>query len=151
LFAASSDREEKNFKLAEEAFNRMSNVNTRLHILSNIDHSQIPYYYNASDIIILSSLWEGSPNVIKEAMACNRPVVSTNVGDVKWLFGEEPGHYLAEFNSEDFSLKMNQALVFAEKSGGTKGRERIIKLGLDSQSVADRITEVYNNVLGRIE
>ena len=78
-------------------------------------HKEIPVWYNAADVIILSSLWEGSPNVIKEAMACNRPIVTTDVGDIRWLLGNINGHYIASFTPEDFSKKIKQSINFSEK------------------------------------
>ena len=49
----------------------------------NTNKDLIPYYMNSADCILFTSIQEGSPNVIKEALACNIPIVSTNVGDVK--------------------------------------------------------------------
>ncbi len=80
---------------------------------------------NASDVILLSSLWEGSSNVIKEDMACNKPIVSTNVGDVKWLFGNEPGHFIAGFDAEEYANQLSLALNFAQTHGETQGITRI--------------------------
>ena len=105
---------------------------------------------NASDIVVLTSLREGSPNVIKEAMACNCPVVATDVGDIAWLFGNEPGHFLSGFDPQDVATKLNMALEFSEEYGRTSGRNRIIELGLDSESVARRIVGVYEEAMGRL-
>jgi glycosyltransferase involved in cell wall biosynthesis len=104
-------------------------------------------YYNAVDVILLTSLHEGSPNVVKEAMACNCPVVSTDVGDVRWLFGDTPGYFITSFDYKDVVEKIKLAINFREKYYQTKGRERIIDLGLDSGTVAGRIIDVYRQVL----
>ena len=45
-------------------------------------HEQMPAYYNAADVFVLSSTFDNSPNVVLEAMACGRPVVATRVGGV---------------------------------------------------------------------
>jgi len=108
----------------------------------------MPEYYSASDVILLTSLWEGSPNVIKEAMACNCPIVTTDVGDVRWIIGDTEGCYIASLDPNDYSLKMKKALDFAQKSGKTNGRNRIIYLGLDADTIALRIIGVYEKVLG---
>lgn len=148
LFAADPTRPVKNFQLLKNAYDSLAATeHIEIHVLKNIPHQEIPNYMNASDIVVLTSLWEGSPNVVKEAMACNRPVVATAVGDIAWLFGNVPGHFLTTFDDEDVSNKLRMAVEFAEKVGQTNGRTRIIKLGLDSASVAKRIAEVYQQAL----
>ncbi len=143
LFAAKVSRPEKNFKLSEHAYSFLRSRNIELHTLEDISPNQIPVWLNAADVVFLTSLWEGSPNVIKEAMACNKPIVSTDVGDVKWLFGKMPGHFLTSFDAEDVSDKINLALKFGAEQKQTKGRKRIIELGLDSTTIANRIVDVY--------
>ena len=94
LFAASPTRFEKNYPLAVNAINLLNDSNIQFHHLSGVEHGEIATILNASDVVLLTSLREGSPNIVKEAMACNRPVVATKVGDVAWLFGNEPGYFL---------------------------------------------------------
>lgn len=148
LFAANPNRAEKNFIHTENAITNLSNTyNIDLKILKNIPQLQIPIILNASDVVVLSSFHEGSPNIIKEAMACNRPIVSTNVGDIKWLFGDENGHYISNFSCNDFAEKINIAIIYSIEKKNTNGRARIIKLGLDSKKVATKIIDIYNKIL----
>lgn len=149
LFAANPIRKEKNFELTEAAVNIVSKKhnNLMLHVLDNVPNEDIPKYMNASDIVVLSSKWEGSPNVIKEAMACNRPIVCTDVGDVSWLFGNEEGHFLSSHNVKDFSKKLEECIRFSKRNKATNGRSRIIELKLDSDSVAKRIKALYDNIV----
>lgn len=146
LFAADPVREVKNFPLAKAAFSELHIENCKLISLGNIPHIKIPQYINACNVLILTSIREGSPNIIKEAMACNVPVVSTPVGDTKWLFGNIEGHYLAQPTPNDVAAKLEEALKFA---GRTKGRERLIELGLDSRAVAKRLVKLYERVVRR--
>ena len=145
VFISNPKRPEKNFKLAQESINLVKE-NINLISLYNIPNKELVLYYNATDCIILTSHHEGSPNVIKEAMACSCPIVSTNVGDVEWVIGSTEGCYIADFDPKDFAEKIKLALKFSESKGRTNGRERIIKLGLDSVSTAKKITAVYNHV-----
>ncbi|MDN5328491.1 MAG: hypothetical protein PWP35_278 [Bacteroidales bacterium] len=147
LFAADPQRKEKNFLLASSAFASLNVKNAVLHTLKNVPHDNVPLWFNASDVVILSSLSEGSPNVIKEAMACNCPIVATDVGDIRWVIGDTEGCYITSFEPADVAEKIKMALEFSEKVGRTKGRERIIKLGLDSETIAKRIISVYQSVL----
>jgi glycosyltransferase involved in cell wall biosynthesis len=79
-------------------------------------------------------------------MACNCPIVSTDVGDVKWVVGEVEGCFLTEPKIKETSKRIKEALEFAERKGRTKGRERITELGLDSETVAKRIVSIYEKV-----
>ena len=147
LFMSDPEKPEKNYNLTKSALLQLENYNYQVHFLKDIPHNEVVNYYNASVVCLLSSYHEGSPNVIKEAMACNCPVVATDVGDIKWLIGEIPGYYLASFDLFDFADKIKLALEFSSQYGKTKGRERIIELGLDSETVAGNIIEIYNKVL----
>ena len=147
LFMADPSRQEKNYELALRSFNILNSPNTELKVVFDIEPNMVPLYINAADVIILTSLWEGSPNIIKEAMACNRPIVATKVGDIEWLFGNEAGHYLSEFTPEDMDNKLEQAISYAKIFKNTIGRKRIESLGLDSISISKRIEKVYWDVI----
>jgi teichuronic acid biosynthesis glycosyltransferase TuaC len=136
----------KNFQLAVNAVKKLNNRAVELLNPYPIDHDVLPHYFNASDILILTSFMEGSPNVIKEAMACNCPIVSTNVGDVAWVTENVNGCYLTNFTSEDVAAKINIALSFSDTKIKTEGRKRIMELGLDSDTVAKKLINVYEKV-----
>ncbi|KAF5073316.1 D-inositol-3-phosphate glycosyltransferase [anaerobic digester metagenome] len=147
FFAANPARSEKNFDLAKQAYDRIKSDELVLVKMENIPHNDVYLWINASDVTLLSSLWEGSPNVIKEAMACNRPIVSTNVGDVEWLFGNEPGLFIAGFNIDNYAEKLRNALIFSVTAGNTNGRNRLLSLGLDSRIVSEKIITIYKGLL----
>lgn len=147
LFLADPSRKSKNYSLAKEAIELLGGADFDFKVIWNAPIDMVPYYLNASDVVILSSLWEGSPNVVKEAMACNIPIVSTNVGDVKTLFEGTKGCFLSSFKKEDFANNIREALSFAKEYKYTNGRERIVELGLDSSSISARIIDIYNNLI----
>lgn len=150
LFAANPDREVKNFNLFEQSVYKLrkSYKNLVIKYLRDVDMDKVPMYMNASDVVCLSSKWEGSPNVIKEAMACNRPVVSTDVGDVKWLFGDTDGHFInREQSIDEYSKELFKAISYSKVDDRTIGRQRIKDLGLTSGKVANKISKVYSSVI----
>jgi glycosyltransferase involved in cell wall biosynthesis len=148
LFAADPNRASKNYQLAKQA---MENINAKLKVVYNKSHEEVLSEILQADILLLTSRWEGSPNIIKEAMACNCPVVATDVGDIHWLFGNEQGHYICDFDPQDVSVKIEQALNFSEKNDKTKGRSRIIELGLDATSIAEKLKHIYTEVFEKNE
>ena len=141
LFAANPARPVKNYNLTKKAIDKIKTHNVVLHHLVNIKHDDIPKYMNASDVVVLSSLFEGSPNVIKEAMACNRPIVSTNIGDVELILKNVKGCFLAENTIADFSNKIVEAIKFDQ---ATKGRDHIEHLKEDK--IAEKIISIYSQI-----
>ena len=143
LFVANDlTRREKNFRLAKKVFDLIKKDEIALKTVSFLPKKILVYYYNAADILLLTSLYEGSANVIKEAMACNLPIVSTDVGDIKDIIGSTEGCYITSFNPEDVAQKIIKALEFGNR---TSGREKIKHL--DSNIIAKKIIAVYQNVL----
>jgi glycosyltransferase involved in cell wall biosynthesis len=120
LFVSNPSRPEQNFKLACEAVNLIKDIRINLITLSDVDNSLLVYYYNAADFLILTSYHEGSPNVIKEAMACNCPIVATDDGDIRWVIGDTEGCYITSFDPADVAEKIKMALEFSEKSWENK-------------------------------
>ncbi len=149
LFLGDKKNTRKNYNLLETAVSRISSDNISIVAPYPVSHEQVVKYLNSVDVTVVPSLMEGSPNLVKEAMACNCPVVSTDVGDVRWLFGDLEGHYITSFNPQDVADKIKMALEFAEQKGKTQGRDRIIELGLDSETVARKIVGVYEKVLAQ--
>ena len=141
LFGANPTRPEKNFTLLNNILNKLDS-NTELHVLNHVPHKEIPLWLNASDIVILTSLWEGSPNIIKEAMACNVKIISTRVGDVEKIMGKTEGCELIDF-SEDDLFKSVLKLMHSEQR--TKGREVIIRLGYDSEFIKEKLITCYKD------
>jgi len=148
LFAADPCRYEKNYNLAVNALKILDDPNIELHFLDNVEPVLMPLLYGASDIVLLCSFREGSPNVIKEALACNCLIVSTDVGDVRWVFGNTEGCYIASFDPHEFAAKIKMAISFLHEKGRTEGRQRILQLGLDAVSIAKRISQVYTIAAG---
>jgi len=135
---------EKRLDLIKDAVARLQvdDPSVRLLVLTEKPHRVVPFYFNAADVLVLASDFEGSPMVIKEAMACNLPIVSTDVGDVASLIGDTEGCYLCGQTSEDVAVKLHQALSFGQR---TNGRDVVRHLSLEA--IAGRIIEVYREVL----
>ncbi len=143
FFLADPSRPEKNYELLEKSLTDVKHP-YKLITAGNIKYEEMPYYMNAADILILTSKYEASPMVIKEAMACNKTVISTDVGDVKEIFEDTNGCYLTS-DIENLSDLLN---TFLNNVPTSEGRKRLIKLGLTQEDVAKKIFTVYREVIG---
>ncbi len=144
LWVGNSKRKEKNFKLAEEALGIVKDTNEDIELIQVFGESQkkLNEYYNACDVFLLTSLYEGSPNVLKEAMACNCPTVSTDVGDVREVVRNTEGCYITSFDPNDVAKKIKIALNFGKR---TNGRNHIKHLEINV--IAKEIINVYEEIL----
>jgi teichuronic acid biosynthesis glycosyltransferase TuaC len=100
-------------------------------------------YMNACDAFAMASSYEGSPAAVRESLACNLPVVSVDVGDVKDHVGAVPGCYMCERDPADMAARLRQ--VFASDKRLENGREYALRFSL--KDAAARTVEVYNRVL----
>lgn len=141
LFAGAFDNQVKNASLALNVVSTLKN--TELIELKDYTRENVACLMNAVNACLMTSHSEGSPQFIKEAMACNCPVVSVDVGDVKELLEGVKHCYLAKYDIQDISEKLN--LLF-ENGERTNGKEKISNMHLDSTSIARRILEVYNSI-----
>lgn len=142
LFAADPSRESKNYKLAKEALDYLPNKHYELKVVYNKSHSELIQEINNCDCVLLTSKWEGSPNIIKEALALNKPIVATKVGDVPLLISKLEGCYLTEMDAIEISEAIKKAVGFTE----TQGRKRILELKLDDKAVSNQIISIYNEL-----
>ncbi len=146
LFIGDTGRNEKRFNLAVKAVTNLNSPDIELRNVFNMPNEEIPYFLNAADVLLLTSEYEGSPNIIKEAMACNCPIVSTDVGDVRWVTGDTDGCFITSFNPDNITENLNRAILFGRK---TNGRNKIIIKGLDSRSVAAKLNAIYEKAISQ--
>jgi teichuronic acid biosynthesis glycosyltransferase TuaC len=139
-------RPEKRLDLAHATYEvlRQRRDDVELRVVSKVPHHTIPTYMNAADVLLLTSDHEGSPVVIKEALACNLPIVATPVGDVPEVIGGVEGCYLAQQTPEDLAAKVELAL---NREARTQGREAISHLSTHAE--AQRVLALYEEVLTR--
>lgn len=144
LFAGAFDNSVKNAPLAKETVALLNDNNVELLELKGYSHEEVTLMMCAADAFLMTSISEGSPQVVKEALACGCPVVSVDVGDVKERISEVKGSYVAETREPK---ELSELLLKVLSSGNrVEGRDVIIKDGLDNAKVAQRLIEIYQKL-----
>jgi teichuronic acid biosynthesis glycosyltransferase TuaC len=115
----------------------------RLHVLNGYArHKDMPIYYNAADCLLMASVSEGSPTVVKEALACCLPIVSVDVGDVRERLQRVEPAFITKRDPNDMARAIVQALNGGKRSNG---REYARAVSLSTE--AERIKAIYEDML----
>lgn len=144
LFSGAFDNPVKNATLAKEAVSRLESV--KLIELKGYSRAEVAALMYAADALLMTSLTEGSPQVIKEALACGCPIVSVDVGDVKELTDGVSGCFVVERDSVSIAKALQSVL---ESGRRTEGMHVIVEKGLSNDVIAGRILDIYRRVRER--
>ena len=143
LFASSNGDPVKRPWLARDAVARLDNRDrpSELHYLTAIPNAKVPVWLNASDVLLLTSMHEGSPTIVKEALACGLPVVSVDVGDVAERLEGIEGCYVARPQPAELAAKL---CLVQQRGKRLDCRSRLEELS--TLSVAQRLKRCYEEI-----
>lgn len=147
LFPANPDDPNKNYQTARLVFEQLKKrigETIEMVALRGVAADDVPLYMNACDLMFMVSHSEGSPNVVKEAMACNLPVVGVVVGDTAELLSGVSGYRVVE---RDVNVLADAAYQLLMSSEEVEGRRALLQKGFDLTQVAAKVIEVYRGVL----
>jgi glycosyltransferase involved in cell wall biosynthesis len=140
LFAGRAESPGKRLWLAREAVElaRTELPELELKVVSGAHPEEMPMYYSAADCLLHTSASEGSPNVIKEALACNLPIVATPAGDIERLVaGARPG---AVVEADPQALARELVACCREP---TRSNGRSVTAGMGMGEAAAATVELY--------
>ena len=143
VFSSSFDNKIKNVQLAWSAISDINNCN--LIELKGYEKEKINLILNASDLLLVTSLSETGPIIVKEALACNCPIISTDVGDVKKLIQNVQNCYISSYNPEEIKKKINLVLLNNKR---TNGKQAVKNFKLEN--IAYKVIDVYKTTLDNI-
>lgn len=142
LFSSNFRRPEKNADLALKSVQLLDGVT--LLELDGYTREEVVLLMNAVDCGLLTSIREGSPQFTKEMLACRKPIVSTNVGDVEEQFKGVEGVFISEFNAQDVAEKIGYALNYNMVELPANWIDKY-----DNKSIAFRLRSIYEKVINK--
>ncbi|MDD2921899.1 MAG: glycosyltransferase, partial [Anaerolineales bacterium] len=143
LFVGDPNRTEKRFWLAKKSAALQGAA--EIIIANGVPPENMPLYMNACDILLVTSSTEGSPNAVKEALACNLPIVSTDAGDIRQRIQSVEGCILCEDDSaETIGAAIEQAL---KRNKRIRGRETVLEF--DENALAEKVIMVYRKAVSK--
>lgn len=113
----------------------------RLEVADRVPPGMMPTMMAASDCLLHPSASEGSPNVVKEAMACNLPVVATAVGDIPQLLAGVRNSAVCEASATNLGAGLVACLNCGERSNGRDYQARF-----DQERVLDELQSLYRQL-----
>jgi len=149
LFPSTPTERRKRLDMAEAAVARLhaNGISARLVVIQGASPERMPDYYRAADCLLLTSDWEGSPNVVKEALCCDLPVVSVDAGDVRRWFQLTRGCHLVDREPDAIAQGLAKALGGVRHVDGQRVRDEVglpkiaaQVLGVYKQAIAQRAT-----------
>jgi teichuronic acid biosynthesis glycosyltransferase TuaC len=132
----------KNLPLAKKVLHLVrQHIPARLETISNLMREEVALRMNASDCLLITSLHEGSPDLVKEAMACDLPVVSVACGDVRERLQGVTLSSVHPYEATALAKAVSDVLLAGRRSNG---REQLFAQGLDIASVTQHVLAVYS-------
>lgn len=143
LFAANPELTVKRYTLAQAAVAQLAarGVAAELVAVGDRPHAEIALWMNASDALLLTSISEGSPMVVKEAMACNLPVVSVPVGDVQARLAGVTHSHVVPPTADALADALQTVLATGARSNG-----RELARDIDITHTAQQVLDTYRTV-----
>ncbi|WP_225035565.1 glycosyltransferase family 4 protein [Winogradskyella sp. SM1960] len=138
-----------NYKSTLESFIEVNNLKHRVHFRGFITQSQLPEMFRTQDVLVLSSLEEGFPVCLLEAMACGLPVLSSDSGGgAKFMLQDMTKDCLfsiddsADFENKILNLIQDQDLYQSLCKEGLD----LVKNRFSIEQEVNSYVKLYNNI-----
>jgi teichuronic acid biosynthesis glycosyltransferase TuaC len=148
LFPGRPDREVKNYHFFQAIVQSYVNEgnDAEVIILDGFSRNEMAATFLKGSLLLMTSHSEGSPQVVKEAMFSDLPILSSDVGDVRNIIGDTPGTLIyGNISSTEVAQKINKLLSDALLTPGAR-RSRVMKAGLEQRQVIEELLKVYRKV-----
>ncbi len=148
IFPSAPGRPEKNYALFERLTRQlaedMGDLKFETVTMEGLTRKQVAMLFKTSACLLMTSNYEGSPQVIKEAILCDLPIVSTAVGDVPRLLENVQDAVVS--NDEAELLAGIRQFVAAEQLKDASFRSEL-KNSVLNDVVSRRLDAVYRSIV----
>ncbi|MBQ0075532.1 MAG: glycosyltransferase family 4 protein [Bacteroidales bacterium] len=157
MFGGAFSNLRKNYPLLRDALALLQRNDIEVVEMKGLSRAECTLRMCGCDLFALPTHSEGSPQALKEAMACNCPIVATDCADIAHLLGNLPGHYILRnprktkerwdgdvHSVQEMAALVEQGLAFGQR---TEGRKRITELHLDNTQVAKQLMDIYRTIV----
>lgn len=132
-------------KFLERMVNELD-INSNVRFIGEVQNDKLPEFYNLADLFAFTSLSEGGPIVVKEALACGIPVVSTDVGDVRNVIKNTSVGLISDYDAESFSQALIKLLRTIENDSSLKEKCFDAVKSYSFETVADEYIKIYKKL-----
>lgn len=149
-FPASRNRSVKNFPFFIRVIDTLLAKGYSIDFIEfdNFTREEVVKTLNKLDCLMMTSFSEGSPQIVKEALACNVPIISSNVGDVSYLLKNVSNCYIVNsFEEEKFVSRVEELMSLKPEERKTNGLSKIKELQLDQETITTKLHDLYKSVL----
>lgn len=147
FFPASPKRPEKNaafaYSFAGKYKSWLERENIEFVFGGGVESESMPIWMNAMDCMVSFSDYESDGMVFKEAMACNLPVITFDVGNARIYFGDG---IAGSIIGRDYEA-LQERLAHWKGRGRSKGRDFLLALGMDARSVAHQVKQIFEKIV----
>lgn len=145
LFPSDPKRKVKNYALFKKVYEELrKKYDIGQLILKGLSRKGVRDYLNATDLVLLTSFSESTNTTIKEALFCNTPVVSVDVGDHKDILLPFSEYLISNYSPSNIIEQVSYVLDHSDYFENINFRKKVSRYKL--KHIAERIIKIYNNV-----
>ena len=119
------------------------NQKIKLLTLNNIDYKDVNLYINACDMILITSVYEGWPNIVKEGLVCEKPFISTLISDLPEIAKKENDCFIVNPNINEISKHL---LMLADKISNNELNTNKLPSYINNSDFSNNLIKLYNEI-----
>jgi len=131
-----------------ESLVRTLNLGDKVNFVGEISPDKIQNIYNCADVFAITSYSESSPTVVREALACGVPIVTTNIGDVNEILKDDYCGTVVKNNDPNEFQSALIEMINRIRNDPELMRSRCRSLAVEKfgfAEIGDKVIDIYSN------